>query len=1166
MSGFLQNQAANRGLVTSGTPGPQGSGGGGVGASATARALSGGVVTPASTTVVEEEDITLPFREIADGVFYDAQKAEDLGYKAPKFDGILDAFGQLLTGELMDKQPPAEAFEIAPAFEVTPSTSGSLMPDITSNIEITSEFPFIQNVKKAELRERASQAFDDAVIAEIGDQAQDEFNVGVQPSGREVSDLIDEKTDTGQALFYLADTEEQYINRLEEIFGDGNVRVLEASKTLTDLRGVPFQTGRNMFVSVKRDDGTFTDFMPTTVGAADFAERIMPGILAETGASLTTLPTAIAVGGAVGTINPILGLAAFGYTLYVGGKGIEAGRQYLQDTYGLNEEQVLHFESTFDLAKELYTPEWFQDFSDDKPILDFFFTPSGNEPGSTEAEKAQQLSGYIEFGLGIVPGTAARFQVMKSKIYEEGLEGVVKGSYESGIRAMKTVADSVNPSSPMFIGNDFSLQPLMLPQLSASKALERIKSLASQTTNIMQTRAREQMQSVAAYLQRYSSPELLGQGNFKEVADAVDGLGQTLQITKELPGDDNVIRSLADIGENAASLDEFYLQVRTLIQRGKYNNVFKEIGNASYDLDALSEALTRTRRPVGPYTDPTTAGRQAEISPGMFPSAQGEELMEGLIEELMALGRRGDVDGPRRLTKQGVSSANRKWLAENPQWENVAEVVDTPAELIHLYANKFGDLAYKRFAEGGPMYNPYLQGRAIEIRNALLNTLKNPEGVSEEGKDAIISLLDDADAYYRETISIRRIPELEQARISRRAGIPQSGEVPTAAQAPNQSRVAVAEGIVTQQKEVMDFLENPENIPLMQEYLARKQSDISVPLTAAEREKFKVAEQIQNYVLKQVDDVFVRIASSPTGAIKEPAKAIDDFLKQYPDPRHREALGLTDDVIERMRADAELIAKVDESEILNFIRKQSALDLETSDVLKPLFDNINANDTAALKSNFNELGLLIRRAPAARKEELTAEFRRGLLQRILSPESGVFKFGAKQGVAEDIGDVVVDGEKLMEIVESLSDTNVFNTILTKDDKMILSRMAEYAMVVQKQSADAGVALAGAQIYGNLFTVDPRKFISGIARLNAQARIANLFANEDFVKLMYGMGRPMTASEKFKNQFFGKTAIGNAVLNFALRDDADAQMDEMLSAPSGPSFLEQQAIDRDLTYP
>ena len=113
----------------------------------------------------------------------------------------------------------------------------------------------------------------------------------------------------------------------------------------------------------------------------------------------------------------------------------------MQDTYGLNEEQVLHFEGVFDLAKELYTPEWFQDFSDGIPVLDFFFTPSGNEPGSTEAEKAQQLSGYIEFGLGIVPGTAARFQVMKSKIYEEGLESVVKGSYESGIRAMKTFAD-----------------------------------------------------------------------------------------------------------------------------------------------------------------------------------------------------------------------------------------------------------------------------------------------------------------------------------------------------------------------------------------------------------------------------------------------------------------------------------------------------------------------------------------------------------------------------------------------------------------------------------------------------------------------------------------------------------------------------------------------------
>ena len=42
--------------------------------------------------------------------------------------------------------------------------------------------------------------------------------------------------------------------------------------------------------------------------------------------------------------------------------------------------------------------------------------------------------------------------------------------------------------------------------------------------------------------------------------------------------------------------------------------------------------------------------------------------------------------------------------------------------------------------------------------------------------------------------------------------------------------------------------------------------------------------------------------------------------------------------------------------------------------------------------------------------------------------------------------------------------------------------------------DAGAALSGAQLISNLYTFDPRKFISAITRIAAQRRVAQFIAS------------------------------------------------------------------------
>ena len=123
---------------------------------------------------------------------------------------------------------------------------------------------------------------------------------------------------------------------------------------------------------------------------------------------------------------------------------------------------------------------------------------------------------------------------------------------------------------------------------------------------------------------------------------------------------------------------------------------------------------------------------------------------------------------------------------------------------------------------------------------------------------------------------------------------------------------------------------------------------------------------------------------------------------------------------------------------------------------------------------------------------------------------------------------------------------IFKEIFKPNDFKVLDGLSTYVATVQRSGTDAGSALSGAQLIGNLFTLDPMKFISGLTRLSAQKNISRLFTDETFVDIMSGLSarKQMTGKEKLREYFFGKGAVGQLIATIALNVEKEkAQTNE-----------------------
>lgn len=1053
---------------------------------------------PAPAQTVEDE-APKPLTEVAPGVFYDDAAAQASGYEPPEFSGPMDFLGQLVTGKLIGKYPPADAYRL---------------PENAA--------------EAAELREESESAYTAARAIRMDAKAL-EFDGKFNPEGDEVSKLINDAAALGQGQFYLADTDEQAENALENLFGEGNVRIIRDEGPFFNA----FDARR--YVSVRRpSDGTFTDFEPTTVSFTDYAKRVAPGLLAEVGASSAVVGTAFlastAVAAASGPFAVVTAPTMFVYTLYTGGKSIEMGRQYLQDELGLNDEEAIEFSNFLDAAKEAATPRPFSLTRDD----------------ISDEQRARELSGLLETVFTVVPGLKAKLRLYSDRA--RSTPGVLSRAdldKEELFASAKSAAGTIDQTAAggtLDIG--VPLESLMLQQTTSNRIIARLAALAEQTSTILPRKQQAQMQSVVEYLTTYGNR--VGKGDFNQYKNAVASLGERLETVKNTP-DSILPQNLSDIGENIGSLEDLFLKLRGIQARGMYANVFDKLGGASYDLKDIRNLLPGKRTIVPTTPADATAKTPGKVAGELPTPERGEQIIDNLITDLLSVGR-VQKDGTRILTPAQIEAAARDFAEKNPEFTFDVKTIDTPAKLLQVYASRFGQLSKDQFGEFGATYNPKLQARAIKIRNELLDLIGKPR---EEIKDIeqIRVDLGEANAFYRQTDEMTSQSLQVAARRGRKgptgeepADIAETVGTTPSAKGRSAPAVATLENINAQEAYVREFLNNPDNI----EALA-KSTELGDLIDAGA----PAMDKLRTYFANVFSHKLSRTLPGDPSDLTQPSDVID-FLDSF-DPKQLELLGIDRGMQDQIREDAREAAQL---QVAGMLKEVS--EAPDNAQIADLFELALSGNSLDVNKRINELMGVVKKAAdpdeaLRRKQQLRA----GLLNHIFSVDKGIFDPVVSNSAFAEVGQTTLNVKKFATVMNQLKRAKVFGdgdaNLLTKDDEIVLDAMLEYAGVINRQGADAGSALAGAQIIGELFTLDPFKFVSGIARLASQRRLSALFADDDFVKLATGIRKPMSAKERLRIMFAGKTAMGAIIARVAMtqtdaRQNLDEQTDAMLATP------------------
>ena len=168
----------------------------------------------------------------------------------------------------------------------------------------------------------------------------------------ETSRIISSKPGLEQSLFGLADTENEFVDVLNQKLGEGNFRyVFDKDAALLEPK---------FYVSVKREDGTFTPYSTVTKTFTDGLARGSINLAYEAGASIAVFGGAVTLAAAAGSL-PVAGFilapVVLAYSLYTGGKGKEAFRNFIKDQgLGIRDEELNPAMDYLDKLVSILTP------------------------------------------------------------------------------------------------------------------------------------------------------------------------------------------------------------------------------------------------------------------------------------------------------------------------------------------------------------------------------------------------------------------------------------------------------------------------------------------------------------------------------------------------------------------------------------------------------------------------------------------------------------------------------------------------------------------------------------------------------------------------------------------------------------------------------------------
>ena len=919
----------------------------------------------------------------------------------------------------------------------------------------------------------------------------------------ETSRIISSKSGLEQSLFGLADTEKEFVDVLNQKLGEGNFRYK------FDKDAALFEP--KYYVSVKREDGSFTPYSTVTKTFTDGLARASMNLSYEAGASIAVFAGATAVAtmvGAAPAVGLLLAPVVLGYSLYMGGKGKEAFRTFIKDQgFNIRDEDL-------------------------NPAMDFLdkITSIVKPGGGTSME---ELSGLLET-IPLAGRLKSTIMLMKDSVSKKLStylkEAATPGNYESAIKSSDVIKASKVDGSDLNVG--IPLENLIFAQIKDNVIIQRISSLASQTTAVIPGKVRDQMQSAVSYLNKFK--ENVGQGNFKQFKDAVNNVGTYYQTVKSKVTDKN----FKDLGTSLIELENIFKYLRGKESEGLYNKVFSKTEGAVYNLDTIRQIIPNINRDIIPITEGKKKGVKAEL----FPEIRGEAAFNNLTRVFMKLGKlkvvgddvveeTGKVTGG-NLNRQQVTAAIKAFKKLYPN-ENIdfSKVGTNPARILQIFASRYGKMAREIYREGLPTYNPTLAKNSMVMRNAILDLIGKP---NKEIK-GLATDLKVANSHYKQTYDLTSAEPQVAISLGAKpgpAGIREPGEGPTSligSRGPGSPGPSVSPTVTISNMADMEDYVTKELAKLNDTQVAEALK--SGTKTGRDGKQITV-EQIKG--LTNLRETFKNIINTKIQGLGQrnidetlPDNAVVSYLNSF-DTAALRKLGISEVEEAEFRASSRTITELNRGGFRDTVGADLASDTPFENIIVNMFNRPDEITTTLTK-------MLDVANTAKQPMREIVNIRRGLLNAILSFESGVFKPVTQNAPTGRIGTDIIDSDRFLNLTRQIQTMPIFKDILRPDDFKVLDGLSTYVATVQRSGTDAGSALSGAQLIGNLFTLDPMKFISGLTRLSAQKNISRLFTDETFVDIMSGLSarKQMTSGEKLKEYFFGKGAVGQAIATIAL---------------------------------
>jgi hypothetical protein len=904
--------------------------------------------------------------------------------------------------------------------------------------------------------------------------------------------------------------DEQFINGLNASLGEGKYRYIIDKEA-------PFLSPKYYVSVIDENTGEFSKFSPVTPSFKQQVKRYAPSFSVDIGIDTAAVGTSLAAGAYVGSISGnagvITGPAAFLYTLYTLNQGAAKGKNFLREELDLKEDEANSFIRAMDGLTEVIDPT----------SAKVFFQNDADEDSWNENFEAL-LGTVFSF-----PGAIAdRIALAMARAREVGLLG---GKSKIG----QTYKSSI---SSQITAERYGLSDLILSQINSNKIIQRLTSLSEQTTIIIPNKLKEQMQSAVNFLQKETKK--VGTGDFNlfrksvlGIRNQIDSLKTKITKTGETP---------ERLGTSIAKLEQVFKDVYRVESLTLYNKVFDQVKNASYDLTDIVTTIKNRGEVIIPTT-PKGVVKTGDVKYDASlakAASEGNVKLNSILEDIMLLGKNLE-NGNKVLNPQALKAAVSKFKKDHPEsigkdFKN--QYYNSPAKILQLYSSKLREMSRDIYSEIGTAPNNQLATFTYELGESLLNKISNP--IAPKGsnvvfdKDKIAKDLLTANEHYKRGFDLTG-SEIQIAQRTKRKLVGESYEKAEFAQIFGLGPTAEAAKGPTQR-----FASTISNINAMSEYILKnktvlKQIGADDPL-AKDRLQSAFAEIISQKMKGSLD-----MGGTKLGSVKNARDYLNSFTKE-----ERLALGIDDETFKRIDKDLIILERLEETDFLTKSAVRSNAQINMDDMFAKTMKDTDIVDVA---QNFKNLIL------NAKTKKEKDNLRAGLLNYIISTKSGVLKEIKQNSPYGDVGDLEIDVQVFGDLVQLLKQGNAFgknkgdvSTILTFDDKKMLDRLVEYVRTTSSSGADAGSALAGAQIIGNLFTLDPGKFVDGLARLHAQGRIARLFTNKSFVQAVTGTGKPLSTAQKLRQMFFGKGALGNIIASFSLTtaQSLDEQTDEVLN--------------------